>query len=262
MPIKKKIKFISTPLDLTSANFLIKNCDIIKVASSDNNFFPMIDLLLKSNKKVIISTGLTNIDDLKFLSKRIYKILGKKVALRKIAFLHCVTSYPVPDKYANLSSIKFMKKKLDFSVGYSDHTLGIEACVSAASMGAKIIEKHFTIDKNFSNFRDHKLSANYNEMKEMIKRIRRIEILKGVEEKKIQACEKNFLNIVRRSPFANRALKIGEYLNIKNTKFLRSANSKNYLNLLNIFGRKTKVSYLKNNKIKKRFNRVWHKWLY
>ena len=164
--------------------------------------------------------------------------MGKKVALRKIAFLHCVTSYPVPDKYANLSSITYGKKHIFHRI--PDHTLGIEACVSAASMGAKIIEKHFTIDKNFSNFRDHKLSANYNEMKEMIKRIRRIEILKGVEEKKIQACEKNFLNIVRRSPFANRALKIGEYLNIKNTKFLRSANSKNYLNLLNIFAEKQK----------------------
>ena len=119
-------------------------------------------------------------------------------------------------------------------------------------MGAKIIEKHFTIDKNFSNFRDHKLSANYNEMKEMIKRIRRVEILKGVEQKKIQACEKNFLKSVRRSPFANKALKVGDYLNIKNIKFLRSVNSGDYLNLLNIFGRKTKVSYSKNNKIKKK----------
>jgi len=102
---KKKIKFISTPLDFESADFLIKNADLIKIASSDNNFYPLIDKVLKSKKPIIISTGMTNSIQIKSLKNYIIKSIGKKALERRIAFLHCVTSYPVEDKFANLRSL-------------------------------------------------------------------------------------------------------------------------------------------------------------
>ena len=248
----KRLKFISTPLDINSADFLIKNSDIIKIASSDNNFFPMIDRIILSKKNVIISTGLVDINDIVFLKNRIYKLIGKELAHKRVAFLHCVTSYPVQDKFANLNSVNFLIDKLNFKIGYSDHTLGLDSAFVAVSMGAKIIEKHFTIDKNFSNFRDHSLSADFKEMREMVEKIRKIELIKGKYQKKIQICEKNFLKTVRRSAYAANQIKRGELLNLKNTKFLRSENSKNFFNIKSIIGKKLIKSVEKGRKIVKK----------
>ena len=179
---KNKLKFISTPLDLESANFLIANADLIKISSGDNNFFPLIDKILKSKKKIIISCGMMNINQIKSLEKHIYNSIGKKSAIERVAFLHCVTSYPVEDKYANLNSIRFMNKKINLTVGYSDHTLGIQASLAAVALGANIIEKHFTLDKNFSHFRDHYLSSDFRELKTIVDSIRRLEMQLGKKE--------------------------------------------------------------------------------
>ncbi len=248
----KKLKFISTPLDIKSADFLIQNSDIIKIASSDNNFFPMIDKIISSKKNVIISTGLTNIREIFFLRNRIYRLIGKKLAHERIAFLHCVTSYPVKDEFANLNSVKYLIDKLNFVIGYSDHTLGLDATSIATSMGAKIIEKHFTIDKYFSSFRDHFLSADLKEMSEIVKKIRKIELLKGNYQKKIQDCEKIFLNSIRRAPYASHQINKGELLTLENTKFLRSHNSENFFNMKNIVGKKFVKSIKKDKKIIKK----------
>jgi len=225
---KNKIKFISTPLDMVSANFLIKNADIIKIASGDNNFFPMIQKLLKSRKPLIISTGMMNFTDIQKLSKFIRRFLEKKEASKRISFLHCVTSYPVENQYANLKSIPFLIKHLDFSIGYSDHTIGKNACLAAVAMGARIIEKHFTLDKNFSSFRDHSLSSDYKELKEIVSSIRNIEQLAGKFEKKIQFPEKNLIKLVRRSAYAKKNIKINEKINLTNTTFIRPAKSNNF----------------------------------
>ena len=248
----KKLKFISTPLDIKSADFLIQNSDIIKIASSDNNFFPMIDKIISSKKNIIISTGLINLKEIFFLRNRIYKLIGKKLAHERISFLHCVTSYPVKDKFANLNSVKYLIDKLNFVIGYSDHTLGLEAVAIATSMGAKIIEKHFTIDKNFSDHRDHFLSSDFKEMSEMVKKIRKIELLKGSYQKTIQKCEKTFLNSIRRAPYASKQINKGELLTLENTKFLRSRNSKNFFNIENIVGKKFIKSINKDKKILKK----------
>lgn len=246
---KNKVHFISTPLDIKSSDFLIKNADIIKIASSDNNFFPMLDKIVKSNKNVIISTGLINFKQINFLKNRIYRLIGKYKAHEKIAFLHCVTSYPVKDEFANLNSIKYLIEKLNFTIGYSDHTLGNDAVMTATSLGAKIIEKHFTIDKNYSSFRDHKLSADLTDLNEMVTKIKRIEILLGKFEKNIQKCEKKFLNIIRRSPFAKKDIKKGEKFSIENVKFLRDKNSKNFYTFKKFIGKKSVKFFQKNQKI-------------
>lgn len=248
---KKKLKFISTPLDILSAKFLIKNSDIIKIASSDNNFFPLLDVVLKSNKSIIISTGMTNYKELSYLIKYIEKKIGIKKTKKKIFLLHCVTSYPVEDKFVNLNSIPYLIKKTDLTIGYSDHSLGFEACLGAVSLGAKIIEKHFTTNKKFSKFRDHAISADFNELKLIIKGIRKIESQLGKSSKDIVIQERKFLMKLRRAPYLKKNLKKGEKISIKNTEFLRGTNSKNFLNLKGIIGRKIKKNLKKNMIINK-----------
>ena len=191
---QKKLLFISSPLDLDSANFLINNADAIKVASSDNNFSLLHKKILKSNKPLIISTGFLN-------SKEINNLIKNLIKIRKfnIAVLHCVSCYPTKDKEVNLSSIKNLKNYFGVEYGYSDHTIGVEACLCAVSLGARIIEKHITLNKNFSDFRDHKISSDYNELKQLVKQIRKIELILGNNFKKIQNGEKRILKSSEKS---------------------------------------------------------------
>jgi N,N'-diacetyllegionaminate synthase len=246
---KKKIKFISTPLDLESGDFLIKNADLIKIASGDNNFFPLIDKVLKSKKPVIISTGMTNALQIKNLTNYIVKAIGKKETEKRISLLHCVTSYPVEDKFANLRSVEYLIKNSKLTVGYSDHTLGNEACIAAVTMGAKVIEKHFTINKKFSKFRDHALSADYLDMRNLVSGIRKVEMQLGKYNKEIQKPEKKLIKIVRRAVYADKHILPGEKLGLKNIKFLRPALTSNFNILKKIIGRKIKKTFYKNQKI-------------
>ena len=245
----KKIKFISTPLDLESAEFLIKNADLIKIASSDNNFYPLIDKVLKSKKPIIISTGMTNSLQIKSLTNYIVKTIGKKAVERRIALLHCVTSYPVEDKFANLRSVDYLAKNLKLTIGYSDHTIGNEACIAAVTMGAKVIEKHFTIDKKFSKFRDHALSADYSDLKSLVLGIRKVELQLGKFNKEIQKPEKKFIKIVRRGVYSDKHILSGEKLSLKNIKFLRPALTSNFNYLKKIIGKKIKKTFYKDQKI-------------
>ncbi len=244
-----KIKFISTPLDLESADFLIKNTDIIKIASGDNNFYPLIDKVLKSKKPIIISTGMTNALQIKSLTNYMIKAIGKKATEKRISLLHCVTSYPVEDRFANLRSIEYLIKKSRLTIGYSDHTLGNEACIAAVTMGAKVIEKHFTINKKFSKFRDHALSADYLDMRNLVSGIRKIEMQLGKFNKEVQKPEKKLIKLVRRAVYARKNISPGEKLSLKNIKFLRPALTSNFNSLKKIIGRKIKKTFYKDQKI-------------
>ena len=245
----KKIKFISTPLDLESADFLIKNSDLIKIASGDNNFFPLIDKVLKAKKPIIISTGMMNSFQINSLIKYIVRAIGKTAAEKRISLLHCVTSYPVEDKFANLRSIEYLIKNSSLTIGYSDHTLGNEACIAAVAIGAKVVEKHFTINKKFSKFRDHALSADYLELRNLVVGIRKVEVQLGKLNKKIQKPEKKLIKIVRRGVYADKHILSGEKLSLKNIKFLRPALTNNFDTLKKIIGRKIKKTFYKDQKI-------------
>ena len=248
----KKLKFISTPLDIDSCKFLIRHADIIKIASSDNNFFPLIELVLKSRKPVIISTGMINSKDLDYLIKFIKKIKNS-YNLKNIALLHCVTSYPVTTKFANLESIRYLKDKYNLTIGYSDHTMGTDACALAVALGANIIEKHFTIKKNFSRFRDHRLSSDPKEMKYLISRIKNVKLLLGSYRKKIQPIEKKFIHTIRRKPYAKKTINKDELLTIDKVEFLRSPSKENFLYLREFIGKKVKKKITKNGIIKKNY---------
>ncbi|MDA7485752.1 N-acetylneuraminate synthase family protein [Candidatus Pelagibacter ubique] len=210
---KMGLIFFSTPFDIESAKFLNTIQPVFKIASGDNNFYPLIDTVASFGKPIIVSTGSANLDLIQKVYELIIKTSKNKGLNPSLAFLHCVSSYPVPDNEANLASIIYLKKLFsNLVIGYSDHTLGIEAAVLSAIAGARIIEKHFTLDKNYSDFRDHHLSANPNEMRLLVERVRKAESMLGIEEKKPQICEKAMNIVGRRSIAAARDLPVGAKL--------------------------------------------------
>ena len=214
--------FISTPLDLASAKFLDSIVDCYKIASADNNFFPLLEVVAQTGKPIIISTGLSDISQVIQALDFIREKSPQKMQ-QEIAILHCITSYPVPPEQVNLRAIPFLQKKLSVTVGYSDHTLGIDAALCAAALGAKIIEKHFTLDKNYSDFRDHKLSADPPEMTMLVEKIKQISPMLGNEEKDIQPCEKEVISMVRRSIVAGTDLPRGHCLTPADLSWIRPA---------------------------------------
>ena len=149
---KVGIIFFSTPFDIKSAEFLNKIQQIFKISSGDNNFLPLINTIAKFNKTIFLSTGLANIKQIAKVKKLILNLWKKKVRnSKKLAILHCVSSYPVVESEANLLAIKTLKSKFsDCIIGYSDHTQGIEASLASVAMGATVIEKHITLNKNLS----------------------------------------------------------------------------------------------------------------
>lgn len=200
---KLGLVFFSTPFDEESAVFLNKIQNIFKISSGDNDFFNLIEKVLTFNKPIIISTGMMDFKEV----KRLYQFIKKKKFKNQICFLHCVSSYPVPINELNLNSIRFLKEKLpDCIIGYSDHSDSIESCILSAYLGANIIEKHFTLDKNYSSFRDHKLSATPAEMKRLVETVRNLDNILGKKKKFIQKCEKDSLIGSRRSIAPNKTL--------------------------------------------------------
>lgn len=236
---KKKLKFISTPLDLESAKFLSNLVDVFKISSGDNNFFELIEFCAKFKKPLIISTGMLVFDEIKKIIKFLKKI---KFPINKLALLHCVSDYPVNDEEANLLSIKFLNEKLKVTIGYSDHSVGGEASLVAIGLGAKIIEKHFTLDNNFSNFRDHKLSLNPKDMKKTIYSARRIEVMMGNYSKKISKSEKRNLGLMRRSLYFNQDLKKNTILEKKHIKTVRPFINLKPNDLTKVLGKKINKS--------------------
>ena len=237
---KKGLIFFSTPLDIKSAKFLNTIQPVFKISSGDNDFYPLIDLVANFRKPIIVSTGIADIKILKKVYDKILKTHSiKKKSQLNLAFLHCVSSYPVPNDQANLASISYLKKLFPrIVVGYSDHTIGIDAAVLSVVAGARIIEKHFTLDKNFSDFRDHQLSADPEEMRKMVKKIREAEKMLGKEEKKIQSCEKEMNILGRRSIAVARDLISGTKLTRSNLIWVRPGNGFSPGNEKKIIGKK------------------------
>jgi N,N'-diacetyllegionaminate synthase len=248
---KKNIIFFSTPFDLKSAIFLNKIQKIFKISSGDNNFTDLISLVASFNKDLIISSGLLKLKDLKNIYKLIKKIRGKNL---KLSFLHCVSSYPTPLDYINLANIKMIKENFsDVNVGLSDHTIGIKAPIYAALVGAKIIEKHFTLDNKFSNFRDHALSLNPKDFRKMVDQIREAERILGNNKKLVLPFEKKNLTSMRRSAYSSRILKKGQILGKKDIIYLRPGGGIDEKEVKKILGKKIKVKIGKVKLIQKNF---------
>ena len=220
---KNGLLFISTPFDLQSVSVLEPLVDAFKISSSDNTFYPLLEKVALTGKPVIMSAGLSDLNEILFSKCFIEKIWREINVKQSLAVLHCVSSYPVKPNEANLLSITNLKQVLGCTIGYSDHTLGVDAVQIAVALGARIIEKHYTIDKNYSDFQDHKLSVNPNELKELVKRIEIVEKYLGDGQKIPQESERNNINNLRRSIVAKREIEAGEIITMDLISWVRPA---------------------------------------
>jgi N,N'-diacetyllegionaminate synthase len=215
--------FISTPLDLDSAAFLADLVDCYKIASGDNNFYPLIARICATGKPLIMSSGLSDFAQVLKSKQFIEAQWAQHGLFQDLAILHCVSSYPVPPEQANVAAVKFLAEHLDCTVGYSDHTLGIEACLIAVALGAQIIEKHFTLDKQYSSFRDHQLSADPADLALLVQKIAQVRLLLGLPGKHVQQSEAVAAQSIRRAIVAATDLTAGHRLCWEDLTWLRPA---------------------------------------
>ena len=212
--------FLSTPFDIDSALFLNELVPAYKIASGDNDFYPLIEVIAEIGKPIIMSTGLMNLDELEKSVLFIKNIWQKNHNKEELALLHCVSTYPTPLENANLLAINELEQIADI-VGYSDHTSGIEAAVLSIAFGARIIEKHFTIDNNYSDFHDHQLSLNPTEFKKMVVQIRIVEQMLGSGKKVPTDLELKSKQNIRRSIVANHNLSAGHKIILEDLDWVR-----------------------------------------
>lgn len=213
--------FLSTPFDLESARFLDGLVPAFKIASGDNTFTPLLELVAGFAKPVLLSCGMLCPDGIRQTANVLNSVWQRLGVAPGLAALHCVTSYPVPEEEANLSALGPMAEAIGAVPGYSDHTLGIEAAVLSVAAGARIVEKHFTLDKNLSDFRDHQLSADPGDLAAMVQRIRQAERLLGTGAKRLMACEGAVEPLVRRSVALARDLCAGTVLALNDLTWIR-----------------------------------------
>jgi N-acetylneuraminate synthase len=204
---KKGIMFLSTPFDHQSIDFLYNLIDIYKIPSGEIINHPYLKHIAAKNKPIIMSTGMANLGEVEEAINTIRTVNSEA----KISLLHCTTNYPTSYEEVNLKAMQTLAAAFKLPVGYSDHTLGIEVPIAAVAMGAKIIEKHFTLDKKLPG-PDHKASLEPGELKEMIKAIRNIEKALGSGTKKPNKSEIEIIKVARRSLVAIRDIRVGEII--------------------------------------------------
>lgn len=200
------IKFLSTPFEVESIHFLNGLQDMWKIPSGEITNYPYLVEIAKTGKAVILSTGMSTLQEV----DEALEVLRKNDS-GDVTLLHCTTNYPTPMRDVNLNAMLTLKEHCNCRVGYSDHTEGIEVPIAAVAMGAAVIEKHFTLDRNMEG-PDHKASLEPNELKEMVDAIRNIEEALGDGNKIPSKTEKANIPIVRKSIIASRHIKKGEFL--------------------------------------------------
>ena len=210
---EKGIMFLSTPFDHDSIDLLSDlGLQIFKIPSGEITNLPYLKHIGSLGKRVILSTGMS---DLKEVEDALSILIDAGTSKTNITVLHANTMYPTPMEDVNLNAMLTIQKEFDISVGYSDHTLGIEVDIAAVAMGASIIEKHFTLNKAMEG-PDHKASLEPEELKAMVSAIRNIEKALGSNEKILSPSEEVNINIVRKSIVASCPIRKGELLSEKN----------------------------------------------
>lgn len=208
---KRGILFLSTPFDLPSIAFLNEmDMPFFKIPSGEITNYPYLKAIAETHKDVVLSTGMCTMEEIR---EAIALLEGNGAG--RITLLHCNTEYPTPFEDVNLKAMETMRAAFNKEVGYSDHTLGIEVPIAAAAMGAVVIEKHFTLDRNMEG-PDHKASLEPQELAAMVKAVRNIETALGTGEKKPSPSEQKNLAVARKSIVARRNIRQGELLTEEN----------------------------------------------
>tara|TARA_Y100001935_G_C17296168_1_gene506207 strand:+ start:1078 stop:2088 length:1011 start_codon:yes stop_codon:yes gene_type:complete len=243
----KKIKFLSTAFDLSSIELLKElKVPFFKIPSGEITNLPYLRKAAKDFNKFIISTGMSNIGE---INDALNVLKENKISKNKIVIMHCNTQYPTPMKNVNLKAMLSIKKEFNVNIGYSDHTQGIEVPIAAVAMGASVIEKHFTLNKNMAG-PDHKASLNPSELKEMVTAIRNIQTALGNEHKEPSIGELRNINIARKSIVAIDAIKKGDIFSDKNISCKRPGDGISPMKWDSIIGKKSKYSFKKDDLIK------------
>ena len=217
----KNIKFLSTPFDHDSIELLKDlGLEIFKIPSGEITNLPYLRHIGKLNKKIILSTGMANLKEVK---NALDVLVSSGTKKSNITVLHANTEYPTPMEDVNLRAMLTIGKELGVNFGYSDHTLGIEVDIAAVALGACVIEKHFTLDCNLEG-PDHKASLEPYQLKEMVKAIRNTELALGSDIKEPSKSEIPNIEIVRKSIVAKTKIKKGDILNETNLAVKRPGN--------------------------------------
>ncbi len=261
---EKNVDFLSTPFEMDSLQFLVKECHIpkIKIPSGEITNGPFLLEIARTRLPVILSTGMSTLGEVETaLSVLAYGYLhdnaphgdvdfsnaygeaqGRGILRDKVSLLHCTTEYPAPFDEVNLATIDTMKRAFCLSVGYSDHTEGIAVPLAAVALGATIIEKHFTLDKTLPG-PDHKASLSPDELAAMVRGIRQIEPAIGIACKVPMKSERKNLAVVRKSLVARQKIRTGEIFSADNLVVKRPASGMNPMRYWDLMGKKANRDY-------------------
>lgn len=215
---RKGIIFVASPFDLKSIELLDElGVKIFKIPSGEITNLPYLRKIGTLKKKIILSTGMSNLRE---IGKALSVLINAGTRKKNIVVLQCNSQYPTPPEDANLNAMMTIKKIYGVNIGYSDHTIGIELPIAAAAMGTSVIEKHFTLDKDMTG-PDHKASLEPDELKEMVRAIRKTEKMLGDGLKKISPSEIKNIKVARKSIIAVRPIKKGEVFTNENLSVKR-----------------------------------------
>jgi len=264
------IDFLSTPFDLESLNLLARKWDIprIKLASSDITNAPLVLEAARTGKAVILSTGMSTLGEIETalgilalgyssphqspslvaFEKAFASAAGYRLLKEKVTLLHCTTEYPAPVIDVNLRSMATLEKAFGLPVGYSDHTTGIAIPIAAAALGATVIEKHFTMNRELPG-PDHKASLEPNELKQMVRSIREVESALGSSIKQPTVCELKNRVIARRSLVAARDIRAGEAFTPENLAIKRPGDGLSPVRYWELLGKLASKDYVQDEKV-------------
>lgn len=230
----KSIRFFSTAFDLESLDVLSKlGFNLFKIPSGEITNLPYLKKVAHLANEVILSTGMCSMEE---IGEAIQVLNDAGIALGDICVLHCNTEYPTPMKDVNLLAMNEIGRKFQVQVGYSDHTLGIEIPIAAVALGARMIEKHFTLDRNMEG-PDHQASLEPDELKAMVSAIRNIEVALGTEMKKPSESEEKNKTIARKSIHLKSSKKKGEILTEHDLEMLRPGDGISPMRMDEIIGK-------------------------
>ena len=236
----KKILFLSSPFDLESIKLLNDlGLPIFKIPSGEITNLPYLEEIGKYNKQLILSTGMASLDEVK---QALQTVVQSGTAKENICILQCNTEYPTPYRDVNLRAMLTLKETLDVAVGYSDHTRGIEVPIAATALGATVIEKHFTLDRNMPG-PDHRASLEPDELKAMVSAIRNIELALGHGRKEPSESEIKNRDIARKSIVAKTSIKKGEIFSEQNMTVKRPGTGISPMHWYQVIGKTAKQDF-------------------
>jgi len=259
------IGFMSTAFDLASLNFLVQKIGVetLKIPSGEITNAPLILEHAITGKDIILSTGMSNIDEIRnalaviafgytsssetlpqgqLLTKFFESRVAQESIKNKVTLLHCTSEYPAPFEDLNLNAMHTLAKEFNLQIGYSDHSLGIEVSIAAVGMGAQVIEKHFTLDNGMEG-PDHQASIEPDELERMVQSIRNVDLATGSADKNIQTSEIKNLSVVRKSIVALDEISLGEVFSKKNIGIKRPGTGLSPFKYWDYLGKKSQHVY-------------------